>query len=270
MEVVARGAPIEQPYLGYTLPVQPTVIDAELTPLEPGGGELEVVARGAPIEQPYPRYALPVQSPVLEVGSEKLTPSPLMGEGWGGGAQLEAGGEKPGSKQESGLDSLFLKGETTIQNFGEVVPREGASFQRVVNRVMTPILTEVQLHQSFKEGDGDIRVMLKPESLGEVIIRLSRQDGQLTGRILVETPLVREVLEANFTQLRQRLAEMDINLTDFRVDLHNEFNDRGQSRQGQTRSMAYNYFRTMQAEEMVFLPGVEEQMMVTRRLDIMV
>ena len=198
---------------------------------------------------------------VLEVGSGSLD----IGLG-----QLDVGGEKSGSKQEPGLDSLFFRGEATAQNFGDVVLCEGAPFQRVVARVMTPVLAEIQMHQSFKEGDGDIRVRLQPESLGEVIIRLSRQDGQLTGRILVETPLVREVLEANFTQLRQRVAEMDINLTEFRVDLHNEFSDRGQSRQGQARQAKYNYFRTMEEEMMVSLPGREEQTILARRLDIMV
>ena len=89
-------------------------------------------------------------------------------------------------------------------------------------RSIEPMITSMQFIKQ-KNGDGldEIRVKLKPQSLGEVVIKISREDGQVTGRILVESLLVKEVLESRLFQFKERLAEMNIEVKEVTVFLGN-------------------------------------------------
>jgi hypothetical protein len=54
-------------------------------------------------------------------------------------------------------------------------------------------------------GKGEIRLILKPESLGRVRIRINIQDNSIEGKILVENNTVRELFEGNLEHLRNAL-----------------------------------------------------------------
>jgi len=54
-------------------------------------------------------------------------------------------------------------------------------------------------------GKGEIRLILKPESLGMVRIRINIQDNSIEGRILVENNSVRELFEGNLEHLKNAL-----------------------------------------------------------------
>jgi hypothetical protein len=57
-----------------------------------------------------------------------------------------------------------------------------------------------------RDGGGEIRLTLKPESLGSVRIRLSVEDGKVEGRIIVDTPEARQAFEAGLDSLTRALA----------------------------------------------------------------
>lgn len=54
-------------------------------------------------------------------------------------------------------------------------------------------------------GKGEIRLILKPESLGRVRIRINIQDNSIEGKILVENNTVRELFEGNMEHLKNAL-----------------------------------------------------------------
>jgi len=56
-----------------------------------------------------------------------------------------------------------------------------------------------------RDGGGEIRLTLKPESLGSVRIRLSIEDGKVEGRIVVDTPEARHAFEAGIDSLTRAL-----------------------------------------------------------------
>jgi flagellar hook-length control protein FliK len=56
-----------------------------------------------------------------------------------------------------------------------------------------------------RDGGGEIRLTLKPESLGSVRIRLSLEDGKVEGRIVVDTPEARQAFEAGIEGLTRAL-----------------------------------------------------------------
>jgi flagellar hook-length control protein FliK len=56
-------------------------------------------------------------------------------------------------------------------------------------------------------GSGEIRLLLKPESLGSVRIRLALSETSLEGRIVVENSTVKELLDGTLEHLKQALRE---------------------------------------------------------------
>jgi flagellar hook-length control protein FliK len=56
-----------------------------------------------------------------------------------------------------------------------------------------------------RDGGGEIRLTLKPESLGSVRIRLSLEDGRIEGKIVVDTPEARQAFEAGIDSLTRAL-----------------------------------------------------------------
>lgn len=59
-----------------------------------------------------------------------------------------------------------------------------------------------------RDGDaGEIRLVLKPESLGSVRIRMSLGDNGIEGRILVESQAVKEIFEGRLEELAQALRQ---------------------------------------------------------------
>jgi hypothetical protein len=56
-----------------------------------------------------------------------------------------------------------------------------------------------------RDGGGEIRLTLKPESLGSVRIRLSIEDGRIDGKIVVDTPEARQAFEAGIDSLTRAL-----------------------------------------------------------------
>lgn len=83
----------------------------------------------------------------------------------------------------------------------------------------------------------ELQVQLKPESLGRVDLKVSMENGVLTGRILVDNPAVKAALEASLPQLRQNLADQGIALQSMTVGYGSE---RGQSQGNAHQSMYYH------------------------------
>jgi flagellar hook-length control protein FliK len=56
-------------------------------------------------------------------------------------------------------------------------------------------------------GEGEIRLVLKPEHLGSVRIRLHLGESSLEGRIVVDNSNVKELLDANLEGLKSALRQ---------------------------------------------------------------
>lgn len=76
--------------------------------------------------------------------------------------------------------------------------------------LMMKVMEKFRLHLEGKsEG---IRVVLKPETLGELTIRATMEEGKLTALIRVQQPEVKAALEAQTPQLRETLAAQGIDV----------------------------------------------------------
>ncbi|NOY42865.1 MAG: hypothetical protein GXP26_13655 [Planctomycetes bacterium] len=76
--------------------------------------------------------------------------------------------------------------------------------------------------RSANDQDGLIQLKLSPPELGSLRIEISVKQGILTAKLETETAAARAVLLDNLPALRERLAEQEIRIEKFDVDVRNE------------------------------------------------
>jgi flagellar hook-length control protein FliK len=126
------------------------------------------------------------------------------------------------------------------ENNNSAEPRAGAAaaataarherFQGTVER--TDGLTEAErvrfvqrvaraFHSMGDEG-GEVRLRLSPPELGSLRLEVSVRDGVMSARLETETASARNVLLENLPALRERLAEQNIKVERFEVDVRDQ------------------------------------------------
>ncbi len=87
------------------------------------------------------------------------------------------------------------------------------------DHVMGQITTKIQ--HLVRSGDTEIRIQLRPESLGEVKLAI-RMDGDIVAaRIQVENQQVKQIVESNLQLLKDALAEQNLQAGSFEVNVGN-------------------------------------------------
>jgi flagellar hook-length control protein FliK len=66
---------------------------------------------------------------------------------------------------------------------------------------------------------------LRPESLGDIVLRVLTQNGIVTAHFIAENQRVRETLENNFNQLRDALEEQGIQFSELSVSVRQNADD---------------------------------------------
>lgn len=102
-------------------------------------------------------------------------------------------------------------------------PQQAEAVRRV-QAIKSAVLEQVLEKMVFSRSESGeaVFVRLKPPSLGEVQISLHLEEGRLTGRIVAENAMVRELLEASLSQLRQRLEAQQIHVAELTVSTGQE------------------------------------------------
>ena len=133
------------------------------------------------------------------------------GEGENGNVRvMELGGD---SQERSGTPSAFSTKESksAAASFGEILREKGIS--QVVRQ--TGILLK-------DDNRGEIKLILKPESLGKVRIQLNLEDNRIAGRILVENSSVRDTFNQNMEELQRALRESGFESAHLEVSVEGE------------------------------------------------
>lgn len=101
---------------------------------------------------------------------------------------------------------------------GEAKGAEGLS---EIDRVRFVQRVAKAFHSLDEEG-GEIRLRLSPPELGSLRLELSLKEGAMTAHLETETAAARNVLLDNLPQLRDRLAEQNIKVERFDVDVRDQ------------------------------------------------
>jgi hypothetical protein len=91
---------------------------------------------------------------------------------------------------------------------------KSAELNEVIRQVTDGIKAE-----SLGVGVSELKVTLKPESLGEVTLKLLSDNGILTARFTAENQRVKEIMESNFNSLHGSLSEQGIVISQLSVSV---------------------------------------------------
>lgn len=122
-------------------------------------------------------------------------------------------GDRSGSLFSDWRSSVDV--ELPRENFSEALGRKLAGDASGGGELGDAILRRARL--LVREGSGEIRLVLKPEDLGHVRIRLHIVDNHVEGRILVENSSVRQAFQENLANLSEALARDGLEVGDLSV-----------------------------------------------------
>ena len=83
--------------------------------------------------------------------------------------------------------------------------------------VVAQIMEKIKV--SVKPEVSEVKILLRPEQLGEVSLKIATQNGIVTAQFIAESQKVKEIIEANFNQLRDMLAEQGVNVGELEVNV---------------------------------------------------
>ena len=113
----------------------------------------------------------------------------------------------PADKGPESHDSLLVR--TPVQGRTQTpVPEAGASASRPTQNFEQRFVPEFVKQTGIilrEGGNGEIRLVLKPENLGSIRIRLAVSESSLEGRIVVDNNSVKELVESSLDNLRNAL-----------------------------------------------------------------
>ena len=168
--------------------------------------EDSVVESKLPEQQAVSQVAVPEQSADTAEATPRVEPTPQAAE------------SKPNATVEAG--STEQPQPTQIET--EPVPTQDRV--RFVQRVS-------RAFQSARSGGNEIQLKLSPPELGTLRLSISVEQGALSAKVETETAAARNVLLDNLPALRERLAEQDIRVDKFDVDVGQDGEQSSQERQ---------------------------------------
>ena len=120
--------------------------------------------------------------------------------------------------------------EANITNAADAIRLE-AGKNTIPNEIIRQVTDGIKA-ESLGGGLSELRMTLKPESLGEVSLKLLSDNGIITARFTAENQRVKEIMESNFNNLRDSLSEHGINVNQLSVSV-------GQRQDTQDRRFIY-------------------------------
>jgi len=96
--------------------------------------------------------------------------------------------------------------------------RQEAGKNMDLNEVIRQVTDGIQA-ETLGNGVSELKLILKPESLGEVALKLLSDNGIITARFTAESERVKEIMESNFNILRDSLSEQGISVNQLSVSI---------------------------------------------------
>lgn len=211
--------------------------------------EVEAVAEDSPANR------LRQQREILKAMSNKAADGENLAQGALGGTNVAgAEGQKSSSAMSAGLAAAFLAAEkrsasseaasegldipqqqsfdTLLSNGDEAMASSStikgiASVESIQAARETASSTPIDLEQivsqirtSKDEGINEMTLQLRPDHLGQLNLRV-RQDGdRLSVEMIVDNPIAKQLIEANFNDLKNRFLEKELNFTDMNLNVN--------------------------------------------------
>jgi flagellar hook-length control protein FliK len=159
----------------------------------------------------------PIIDALLAVLQEPAAPPDAQVQSSAAQPTAAPGGERPGSVTALTPPAASIGRARAAREASSEPPSPrpaltGAEQARFVHRV-------ARAFQVAQQRDGEIRLRLSPPELGSMRLDVKIQDGVLTARLDVDTSAAKAVLVDNMPALRERLAEQNIRVEQFEVQV---------------------------------------------------
>ncbi|MCL2565191.1 MAG: flagellar hook-length control protein FliK [Defluviitaleaceae bacterium] len=147
---------------------------------------------------------------VVQTGEQQAQTEANTGEGGNNQNELFQNAEvevnmmtQPTVETQVSTNTVTLNAETP----------QAAANREVVDQIFEKIKVDI------KPGVSEIKMSLRPESLGEVSLRIASENGIITAHFVAESQRVKEIIESNFNQLKDTLAEQGVNVAELSVSV---------------------------------------------------
>ena len=123
-----------------------------------------------------------------------------------------------------GPGGTLLKPSTQVSTGDRTVSsyQNGTLFARTLDYAQgsSPVAAILdKMHVMIKEGKHQATIQLSPPELGHLNLRLVMDQGHLQAHLATENPVVKELVEANLSQLKQQLAGLGFVVEEFSVQV---------------------------------------------------
>jgi flagellar hook-length control protein FliK len=174
------------------------------------------------------RY-VPITPETAVTESEKEIPAAVRSlsakadpTGTGGAAEVRAAAVKTVAPQDAtvtGTEAVSQSGgQTSLASRVETI---GRGFNEASAGVPQDVSRQVgeRLGQMVRRGDNEMRIALRPETLGHLSLKISSEQHLVTVHVTAETQVAKELIETHLGQLRADLSQQGISLDAFDVDV---------------------------------------------------
>ncbi len=120
------------------------------------------------------------------------------------------------------------------------------------NQVMAQILDKMR--DNIQEDITEVKITLKPAHLGDLTLKIITEEGTITAQFLAENEKIKELIEANFDNLKDILAEKGIEVGALEVNV----SDREAGQEYQTGE-AFKFLQDNQVDEDLLASLLEEE-----------
>ena len=118
---------------------------------------------------------------------------------------------------KNAVSDMLAKGSDVFARTATRTDESGQESQTV--RVpISDMASFVSEHAPKTNGKSTMTVVLTPETLGKITVRMVNESGKLTVEILTETQAAKELLQARSEQLAYALRNDDVELTSYKVE----------------------------------------------------
>ena len=141
-----------------------------------------------------------------------------------------AAGSSPSSDKDSSTPVTLRLGaarEPFVETLSKPAPVSASHAQTPLERLREMAGSELVRATSLvlKDGGGEIRLVLKPESLGSVRIRMNVVDNAIEGRIIVDSSAVKHVFDGSMDALRRALTAEGFQMGSLQVSVGGQNSD---------------------------------------------
>ncbi len=164
-----------------------------------------------------------------EKGAERPSWSTSALKTEGGGYQEDTGvtTAKSGTESEQKVADMLLAPQRTLNGAGEAAAATEAGEAHHPKELRAETLGQIVDKAVFRlrNGQSEVRIDLKPDSLGHVRLQIVTENHQVTLRIMAESHAAKHLIDSGIGQLKADLQAQGLRVDELEVSVANEFNE---------------------------------------------